>query len=238
VSAATATRAGTRRSDGERTRRRVLDAAIESIVEVGYYESSSNEIARRAGVTWGVIQHQFGTREGLLLAVLDDIARRLEHRIATAEISGATLEDRLVSVTNVLAFHYGHPEHLVTMQIGLDLAGRPQTSAATRRAVRHHGERLGEAWQPLWHEALGDLADEPELVGYAFSTIRGYLVAKLVARTFGRTRSDALERRLLVEGVAAALRAEGARRGLLRDATDRTTAATDRTDETGDPCLA
>ena len=231
MSAATATRAGTRRSDGERTRRRVLDAAIESIVEVGYYESSSNEIARRAGVTWGVIQHQFGTREGLLLEVLDDIARRLEHRIATAEISGATLEDRLGAVTEVLALHYGHPEHLVTMQIGFDLASRPKTSAATRRAVQRHGERLAEAWQPLWHEALGGLADEPELVGYAFSTLRGYLVAKLVARSFGRNQSDALERRLLVEGVAASLRAEGARRRIAIDPIDPTL-------ETGDPCPA
>ena len=62
----------TRRTDGEQTWRRVLDAAEECILELGYYQASSNEIARRAGVTWGVIQHQFGTREGLLLAVLND----------------------------------------------------------------------------------------------------------------------------------------------------------------------
>jgi AcrR family transcriptional regulator len=66
-----------RRSDGEVTRRKVLDAAIETILEVGYYQASSNAIARRAGVTWGALQHQFGTREALLLEVLNERWGRL-----------------------------------------------------------------------------------------------------------------------------------------------------------------
>jgi AcrR family transcriptional regulator len=204
----------TRRRDGEQTRQRVIRAAIDTILDVGYYDASSNAIARRAGVTWGVIQHQFGTREALLLDVLHDVNARLHLVVAEADVSGDTLEARLAAVLDVLALHYGHPEHLVTMQIGLDLGQNPNTSATTRRAVRRHGEQLARAWQPLWHEALGDLADEPEMVSYAFSTIRGYLVAELVARSFGRARPDAGERRLLVEGVAASLRAEADRRGL------------------------
>ncbi|MEY2458244.1 MAG: hypothetical protein QOG30_74, partial [Acidimicrobiaceae bacterium] len=44
------------------TRRAVIDAAVASILERGFYRASSNEITRRAGVTWGVIQHYFGTR--------------------------------------------------------------------------------------------------------------------------------------------------------------------------------
>jgi len=203
-----------RRRDGEETRRRVLQAAIDTIRDVGYYEASSNAIARRAGVTWGVIQHQFGTREGLLLEVLADVNERLHATVAAAEVRGASLEERLAAVLDVLALHYGHPEHLVTMQIGLDLGHNPNTSAATRRAVRRHGEQLGRAWQPLWHDALGPLAGEPDLVSYAFSTLRGYLLAKLVAREFGRAVPDATDRRLLVEGVAASLRAEATRRGL------------------------
>lgn len=104
-----------RRRDGERTRQRVVQAAIDTILDVGYYDASSNAIARRAGVTWGVIQHQFGTREGLLLEVLADVNQRLHATVAAAEVTGATLEERLVAVLDVLALHYGHPEHLVTM---------------------------------------------------------------------------------------------------------------------------
>ena len=53
----------------ESTRGRVVDAAIECILDEGFYRASSNKIAKRAGVTWGVIQYHFGTREALMLAV-------------------------------------------------------------------------------------------------------------------------------------------------------------------------
>lgn len=203
-----------RRRDGEATREKVLRAAIACVIERGYRETSTNEIARRAGVTWGVIQHQFGTREQLLLAVLDHIWARLQGLVRDAEITGETLDDRLDAVLVVLAAHYGDPWHLVELQIGLDLGTNPSTSAETRVAVTRHGARLAEVWQPFWTEALGDLAAERELVGYAFTTLRGYLVGRLVMGRFGRVGPDAAERRLLVEGVAASLRAEARRRGL------------------------
>ena len=55
----------------EQIRHALLNAAIASILERGYYRASSNEIARRADVTWGAIQYHFGTRVELLLAVLE-----------------------------------------------------------------------------------------------------------------------------------------------------------------------
>ena len=122
-----------RRTDGELTAQRVLDAAAECILQLGYYQASSNEIARRAGVTWGVIQHQFGTREGLLLAVLNDRWARMEAHMESADVSGQTLQERLTRVFDVLAEHYGAPEHLVQLQILLDLSHNPKTSAETRR---------------------------------------------------------------------------------------------------------
>jgi AcrR family transcriptional regulator len=203
-----------RRRDGELTWRRVLDAAIDSILENGYYHTSSNEIARRAGVTWGAIQHQFGTREGLLLEILNDRWDRLQERMATADVVGQTLEIRLRGVLEVLASHYEQPEHLVQLQILLDLTQNPNTSSETRRAVELHGERLLKAWHPLFARALGEAADEADLVRYAFSTLRGYLQGSLIASSIADLADDTIERELLVRGVAAAITAEAARRGV------------------------
>jgi len=203
-----------RRSDGEVTRRRVLDAAIESILENGYYQTSSNEIARRAGVTWGALQHQFGTREALLLEVVNDRWARLQASVASAEIGGDTLEERLHAVLKVLSDHYGTPEHLAHIQILLDLTHNPNTSAATRDAVAEHGRQLTLAWRPLFSRALGEAAGEEDLVRYAFTTLRGYLFGGLVARSIAETRSDRVPRELLVRGVAAAVRSEATARGI------------------------
>jgi AcrR family transcriptional regulator len=68
------------------TRRRLLDAAIACIVDEGFYRASSNRIARRAGVTWGVIQHHFGTRENLLLEVVREGIDELVTTFRQAEI--------------------------------------------------------------------------------------------------------------------------------------------------------
>jgi AcrR family transcriptional regulator len=203
-----------RRSDGEATYRRVLDSAVGSILEKGYYQASSNEIARRAGVTWGVIQHQFGSREALMLEVLNDRWHRLQELVATAQISGDTLEDRLAEVLDVLAEHYGKPAHLAQVQILLDLNSNPSTSASTREAVAEHGRQLSRAWRPLFRRALGEAASQDDLVRFAFNTLRGYLTGNLIARSISTSRNDRVERALLVQGVAAAIRTESASRGI------------------------
>jgi AcrR family transcriptional regulator len=203
-----------RRRDGEATRRKVLDAVVESVLDVGYYKASSNEIARRAGVTWGAIQHLFGSREALMLDVLDDGWARLHERVATAEISGATLEDRLREVLEVLASHYEQPSYVVQVQILLDLSKNPATSAETRAAIARHGQELAQAWQPLFAKALGDAAVYPEFSTYAFTALRGYLASRVIASSITDVPDDTKSRDLLVRGVAAAIRDDAQSRGV------------------------
>jgi AcrR family transcriptional regulator len=192
----------------------VLDAVVESILDKGYYRTSSNEIARRAGVTWGTLQHQFGSRELLLLEVLNRRWHDLQHEMATADVTGTTLEARLHSVLDVLATHYGEPAQLASLQILLDLSRDPEVSKATKRAIDEHGKRLIEAWQPLFEQALGDAAHDELLVRYAFVTLRGYLTGDLIASNITDTSDDHDVRELLVQGVASAIRQRAADHGL------------------------
>jgi AcrR family transcriptional regulator len=194
-----------------------MDAAIKSILESGYYQTSSNEIARVAGVTWGALQRHFGTREALMLDVVNDRWLRLQQAMANTEISGDTLEERLHAVLRLLEEHYGTPEHLAHLEILLDLSHNPDSSADTREAVAEHGRQLTRAWQPLFRRALHDAADEEDLVRYAFTTLRGYIVGTVIARSIAETRSDHVQRDLLVGGVAAAVRTEASKRGITLD---------------------
>jgi AcrR family transcriptional regulator len=192
----------------------MLDAVVACILENGYYEASSNAIARQAGVTWGAIQHQFGTRQALLLAVLEDRWRRLTDRIEATEVTGATLEQRLACVMGALEEHYGTPELLVFTQVMLDLVQSPVSSAATKQAVAAHGHNLTRVWRPLFAEALGEAAKDEELVRYAFFAIRGYLSANTMAARLVPQRRDAPVRELLLRGVACAIRERAAAQGM------------------------
>lgn len=195
----------------------MLDATVESILESGYYHTSSNEIARRAGVTWGTIQHQFGSREALLLEVLNDAWADLQSSVGTAQIGGETLEERLVAVLDLLALHYGTPRHLAQLQILLDLIQNPTTSDGARQAAVEHGRVLVRAWRPLFARALGEAAREDDLVVYAFKVLRGYLTGELIASRINPGRQTRGERDLLVRGVAGAIREEAKSRGVSVD---------------------
>ena len=82
---------------------RVIEAAVASILELGFYRASTNEIARRAGVTWGVIQHYFGTREALMLAVLQEGAGEFFASVENRHIEGETVVERMEQLTDIFS---------------------------------------------------------------------------------------------------------------------------------------
>lgn len=55
---------------------------------------TAQTITARAGVTWGAVQHQFGGKDELLLAVLEDSFHRFAERIAGIAVAGTTLDQR------------------------------------------------------------------------------------------------------------------------------------------------
>src|SRR5512146_2570158 len=138
-------RGGRRRPPGDSaSRQRVLDAAVQCILEQGLYRASSNAIAEQAGLSWGVIQYYFGTREALMLAVLEEGARRLDSAVRDAEIAGETLTERVERYLEILARYYGSPDYLVFTQVLISLSHDPRTSAQTRERL----ERVNTTTQP------------------------------------------------------------------------------------------
>ena len=55
----------------ERTRARLLDSAVEVIREKGFYGTTLEEVARRAGMTRGAIYGNFNDKDELFLAVVE-----------------------------------------------------------------------------------------------------------------------------------------------------------------------
>lgn len=91
-----------RQERGDRTRELLIDETVRCIREEGFSAASARHIIERAGVSWGVIQHHFGGRDGLLTAVIEDAIDRLvvaleglsapEHPIETKDLVRQTWE--------------------------------------------------------------------------------------------------------------------------------------------------
>ena len=155
----------------------ILDAAIASILELGFYRASSNEIARRAGVSWGSIQYHFGSRESLMLAVLKELDRRYNDSIRRSHVEGDTLAERLRSLYGHLAEVYDNPVYLARIQIVLNLRHDPDTSAEIVDELTEQFETIGDEFRRLLREALGDQADSAT-VNAVFHAIRGTALSR------------------------------------------------------------
>jgi AcrR family transcriptional regulator len=157
------------------TRDRVIQAAVECIIDLGFYRgSSTNEIARRAGVTWGVIQWYFGNREGLMLAVLEEGASHMVATVEAADIDGPTVVERMSQLIDVFSAHYARPEYLASLQVLLNMDHDPRTSAEVRRTMLEVAERSNAHVRRLLRQALGPAATKSDLATTIFLVIRGF----------------------------------------------------------------
>ena len=135
------------RAAQEGTRQRVIDAAIDCILAKGYYRASSNEIARWAGLTWGVIQYHFGTRERLMLDAFRDQVQKLIDHSEVYVFTGETTRDQLWSVYDYLYGFFGRREYLAALEINLNLVRTP----TTEEAIRTETLRLYDAMAEVGH---------------------------------------------------------------------------------------
>ena len=82
-----------RRFEPEDVRRRqLIDATIDAIAEVGFTAATVHEIARRAGVSTGLVAFYFGDKDGLLEATLRFLAGQL--RVALLETLSPDVDPR------------------------------------------------------------------------------------------------------------------------------------------------
>jgi len=193
---------------GAATRALLIEATIECILEDGFYRASSNRIAERAGVTWGVIQYHFGTREALLVAAFEHGMQELLDVLEAATILGDTFAARLESFVDVLWGFYRQPRFVAYEQLTLNLTHDPEIESDTVVMVADFHTRIGRRLNAL----VNDVADGTRSMlppGALLQIVRGVAVGMSLADALpGRPpraagAGDAAVRRVLVDALSA-----------------------------------
>ncbi len=163
----------------EASRRRLLDAALSAVAELGHGGATTAEIARRAGLSEGMIFKVAPTKSDLLAQSVRDLFSRLvgEYRSAFAGIDVRT--DRVAAAVELLAAAYRRPELMAAFE--LYLAAR--TDAALARGLRDVAERhraevraLAERLFPEAARTHGRIAAAVDL---AMDTLQGEALSRL-----------------------------------------------------------
>jgi TetR/AcrR family transcriptional regulator len=109
-----AKRPGLRRAGLERTRRIILQAALDRFSTEGFEGASTRAIAAQAGVNHGLIRHHFGSKEKLWRAAVEFLFERLERemRFTAEDVAGRSAREIFeMGLRRYVHYCARHPEH-------------------------------------------------------------------------------------------------------------------------------
>lgn len=179
-----------RRTQDERsahTRARVLDAAIECLIEHGYSATTTTLIADCAGVSRGALLHQFPTRQDLVIeAVLHLAKRRLEDMRSDAAALPESA-DRLDKALELLWQSFSGPLFFAAVELWVAARTDPELHRALYSAERDMGHAIGTLVVDLGGDAARK-ADFDDLIELTLHILRGMAMQRIL-------RDDDEERR-------------------------------------------
>jgi TetR/AcrR family transcriptional regulator, fatty acid metabolism regulator protein len=83
-------------------RRLILDAAVRVFARQGFDNSRVGDVAKEAGVAYGLVYHYFGSKDAVLEAVFHEQWGRLLAAVALAEETGETAREQLALVVKIV----------------------------------------------------------------------------------------------------------------------------------------
>ncbi|HEY3737899.1 MAG TPA: TetR family transcriptional regulator [Jatrophihabitans sp.] len=164
---------------GLATRSAIIAVASEAIAELGLSRTTSREVVRRSGFTWGVIQHHFGSYTALLLAVVDNASAGLRSVLAELDVEiDATAVQRVDAVAAVVWDYFRRPEYLGYLEIYLHLLRDPEASEVAREALRAFDVDAEAIWRATMQRLFGDVIAGAAFQRILFATMRGLAVSR------------------------------------------------------------
>ena len=125
------TAAETRDQDRRKT---ILRAAVEVFARKGYHGCRIADVAREAGVAYGLVYHYFRNKEELLQLVFETGWGGFMSRIRDAAETSATLEQKISRIAQVAFEAYRIDPRGVRVLV-LEFARSPSTGEANRRTA-------------------------------------------------------------------------------------------------------
>jgi len=188
---------------GEKTRQRIVEAALETLKKEGFAGATSRAIAREGGFNQALIFYHFGSLDGLLLAALDETSAERLARYREAVDSAETAEELAQIAAAVYAEDRDRGHMTVVSQMVAGSVARPELAGEVVARM--------EPWIELCEDALRKaLAATPAaevvpLRDLAYAVVTFYLGLNLLTHLDAdRERTEAVVARL--QGIAPLLR--------------------------------
>ena len=98
-------------------RQQILDAAVRVFAAKGYDKSRVGDVARQAGVAYGLVYHYFDSKDQMLNELFSERWELLLEASQEVQSSGAPPRDKLAGVANFIIESYRHEPELMKVII-------------------------------------------------------------------------------------------------------------------------
>lgn len=163
---------GRREEKSLEARRRIAEAAIDCLVELGYHRTSTTQIEERSGMSRGAMQHHFPSKQDLIVGATDHL---LEGVIRRSEPLIADLEARRIGFPEVVERLWKHFMGSRRYQAVLELMNASRTDPELRSRITPTLDR----WNRIIDERMARLftatSGEPEEVEVLMQMTRAFL---------------------------------------------------------------
>lgn len=133
-------------SKGARTRRKLLEAAEQTLGTFGYYDASIVKITEAAGVSQGTFYLYFSSKKEIFDEVVAELNRKVRHAMTDAAKDATTrLEAELMGFAGFFRFTAEHPSLYSIIR---------QAEFVSPAAMRSHYEKVSEGYTRLLREAM------------------------------------------------------------------------------------
>lgn len=198
--------------DGPAMRQRLLDAAVECLIELGVAGTTTLAVQHRAGTSRGALLHHFPTHADLLAASVAELVKRNEQAVAASRAGLSEPHDPLRMAVNALAFAGRQPSYLAELELwAVSRTDRPlkQALIAAERAAKREIDRVSADLFAKW----ADSAAYDDAVALTQHFVRGLAISE-------NLRSSAARRERLISAWTDAMRPmlEGSARRKVRQA--------------------
>jgi AcrR family transcriptional regulator len=173
-----------RRTQAERrasTRRALLDATLEVLIEVGYAGLTTSQVVARAGVTRGAQAHYFATKADLVVQALRHLTDRLVEEMVSQPVRSVQGEkEQYETLLNRLWEIFAGPASTALTELFVASRTDPELREHLNRFDREVSRSLADVALTV-APTFSERHDAQALLVTAIATIRGLWLLRAVA---------------------------------------------------------
>jgi AcrR family transcriptional regulator len=172
-----------RQARAQLTRRRLLDAAVDELLDHGYSNLTTPGVAARAGVSRGAQQNHFPRKTELVAEAVRHLAHRQQAELRNQLRDVPQGRTRVAAGLDVLFEQYGGRLFAAVIELSLAARGDSELAGVVATEERNISLSLQETAAAIFGPGFPHDAEQGARWGTVLSTIRGLALLRLLGHS-------------------------------------------------------